>query len=129
MAWSTKIIPKSCAHLDLREIERELIKTHGNVTLTAKALDVPSADLRKLVWSSDLADTVYEAVEEVLDEAQQIVRDALSSDDKGHRLQAAKAILTQTTAGKRRGWGTGSAIDLGGVDEAEPPTTIKWLEN
>jgi hypothetical protein len=31
MAWSTKIIPKSCADLDFREIEREQIRTHGNV--------------------------------------------------------------------------------------------------
>jgi hypothetical protein len=129
MAWSTKIIPKSCADLDVREIERELIKTHGNVTLTAKALGVPSADLRKLVWSSSLSNTVYEAIEEVLDEATRVVLDALDSDDKTHKLQAAKAILTQTTAGRRRGWGTGSAIELGGVDEAEPATAIKWLEN
>jgi hypothetical protein len=129
MSWSpNKIIPKSCAHLDHREIEAELIKTSGNVTLTAKALGVPSADLRKLVWSTKLADTVYEAVEEVLDEATRVVRDALSGDDKTHKLQAAKVMLTQTTAG-RRGWGAGSAIELGGVDEAEPATTIKWLEN
>jgi hypothetical protein len=97
--------------------------------LTAKKLGVPSADLRKLMWQSSLADTVYEAVEEVLDEAQQVVLDALDSDDKTHKLQAAKVMLTQTTAGKRRGWGTGSAIGHGGVDEAEPATTIKWLEN
>jgi hypothetical protein len=130
MAWSpNKIIPASCAHLDHREIEAELIKTSGNVTLTAKALGVPSADLRKLVWSTKLADTVYEAIEEVLDEAQQVVLDALSGADKTHKLQAAKAILTQTTAGKRRGWGSGSAIELDGVDEAQAATTIKWLEN
>ena len=78
------------------------------------------------MWQSSLADTVYEAVEEVLDEAQQVVLDALDSDDKTHKLQAAKAILTQTTAGKRRGWGSGSAIEL---DEAQAATTIKWLEN
>ena len=130
MAWPpNKIIPKSCAHLDFREIEAALIKTHGNVTLAAKTLSVPSVDLRKLVWSTKLADTVYEAVEAVLDEAQQVVLDALSGADKTHKLQAAKAILTQTTAGKRRGWGSGSAIELDGVDEAQAATTIKWLEN
>lgn len=129
MAWPpNKIIPKSCADLDFRAIEAELIKTSGNVTLTARTLGVPSADLRKLVWSTKLADTVYEAVEELLDEAQQVVLDALSGADKTHKLQAAKAILTQTTAGKRRGWGTGSAIDLE-LDDPQPATTIKWLEN
>ena len=129
MAWSAnKIIPKSCADLDFREIERELIKTHGNVTLTAKTLGVPSADLRKLVWSTKLADTVYEAIEEVLDEAQGVVLDALEGDDKTHRLQAAKVLLTLTTNGRRRGWGSGSSIDLE-LDEPQPATTIKWIEN
>ena len=129
MAWSAnKIIPKSCADLDFREIEAELIRTSGNVTATATALGVPSADLRKLVWSTKLADTVYEAVEGKLDEATQVVLDALEGDDKTHRLQAAKVLLTQTTNGRRRGWGAGSAIDLE-LDEPQPATTIKWLEN
>ena len=129
MSWAhSKLVPASCAGLDFSEIEAELIKTRGNVTATAKALGVPSADLRKLVWSTKLADTVYEAVEEVLDEARGVVLDALEGDDKTHKLQAAKAILTQTTAGKRRGWGTGSAIDLE-LDDPQPATTIKWLEN
>jgi hypothetical protein len=130
MGWSThKIIPKSCADLDFHEIEAALIKNDGNVTATAKELDVPPADLRKLVWSTKLADTVFEVAESKLDEATQVVLDALSGADKTHRLVAAKTILTQSTAGMRRGWGKGAAISLGGVDETEPATTIKWLEN
>jgi hypothetical protein len=130
MGWSThKIIPKSCADLDFHEIEAELIKNDGNVTATATALGVPPADLRKLVWSTKLADTVYEVAEGKLDEATQVVMDALSGADKTHKLAAAKVLLTQTTNGRRRGWGSGAAIELGGVDEAEPATTIKWLEN
>jgi hypothetical protein len=129
MAWSpNKIIPKSCAHLDHREIEAELIKTSGNVTATAKTLGVPSADLRKLVWSTKLADTVYEVVEGKLDEVTQVLLDALEGDDKTHKLQAAKVLLTQTTNGRRRGWGAGSAIALE-LDEPQPAATIKWLEN
>jgi hypothetical protein len=129
MGWANqKIIPKSCADLDFHAIEAELIKTSGNITAAATALSVPSADLRKLVWSTKLADTVYEAIEERLDEATQVVLDALESEDKTHRLQAAKAMLTQTIAGKRRGWGReGLVVDA--LDEAEPVTTIKWLEN
>jgi hypothetical protein len=130
MAWpiNTKVIPKSCAGLDFHAIEAELIKTSGNITASAKTLGVPSADLRKLVWSTKLADTVYEAIEETLDEAQQIVRDALESEDKTHRLQAAKAMLTQTIAGKRRGWGReGLVVDA--LEELQPVATIKWLEN
>lgn len=129
MAWANpKVIPASCAHLNFHELEAELIKNHGNVTATAKALGVPPPDLRKLVWSTQrLVDTVYEAVEERLDEAQGIVLDALKSDDLAHKLRAAKVILTQTTAGKRRGWGSGWAV-LDELDEAQP-VTIKWLEH
>jgi hypothetical protein len=45
-------------------------------------LDVPSSDLRKLVWASELADTVYEVVEGKLDEAQRVVLDALSGAER-----------------------------------------------
>jgi hypothetical protein len=125
MGWSThKVIPKSCADLDFHAIEAELIRNDGNVTAAARALSVPSADLRKLVWSTKLADTVYEVAEAKLDEATKVLLDALSGADKTYRLQAAKVLLTQSTAGMRRGWGKGAAIA-----EAEPATTIKWLEN
>ena len=70
---------------------------------------MPSSDLRKLVWSSKLADTVYEVAEGKLDEAQRVVLDALSGADKTYKLLAAKIWLTQTTAGRRRGWGKGAA--------------------
>jgi hypothetical protein len=128
MAWANpKVIPASCAHLEFRELEAELIKNHGNVTAAAKTLGVLSADLRRLVWSTKLADTVYEAVEETLDEAQGVLRDALRGADLTHKLQAAKTMLTQTTAGRRRGWGSGAAI-ADESDEAQP-VTIKWLEH
>jgi hypothetical protein len=58
---------------------------------------------------------VLESTEPVeRDGAGQVVRDALKSDDKGHRLQAVKVMLTPTAEGKRRGWG--AAI----VDEPKP---------
>ena len=79
---------------------------------------MPSSDLRKLVWSSKLADTVYEVAEGKLDEAQRVVLDALSGADKTYKLLAAKIWLTQTTAGRRRGWGKGAAIGRGGVAKA-----------
>jgi hypothetical protein len=43
---------------------------------------VPSSDLRKLVWSSKLADTVYEVAEGKLDEAQRVVLNALSGAER-----------------------------------------------
>jgi hypothetical protein len=128
MAWANpKIIPASCVHLDFRAIEAELIKTCGNVSEAAKTLRVPSADLRRLVWSTPLADTVYEQLEETLDEAQQVIRTALRSDNKEHKLAAAKVMLTQTTEGRRRGWGAALLDER--EAETRPATTIKWLEH
>jgi hypothetical protein len=125
MGWATrKIVPLSCAHLDFAAVEAGLVKTRGNVTATAKALGVPPKDLRRLVWSTELTDSVFEAVETALDEAQAIVFEALSSDDQAHRLAGAKAIL-RTAAGKRRGFGLGPRRG----DEADPqPVAMKWLE-
>jgi hypothetical protein len=120
-----KLVPASCAGIDPAQVEAELVKQYGNVTATARKLGVPPQDLRKVVWASSLADTVYEQVEQALDEAHQVLRDALRGDDQAQRLQAAKTLLTQTSAGKRRGWGRGGAT----LDEPEPqPVTMKWLE-
>ena len=126
MSRKVKLVPTSCAGLDPAEVEAELVKQCGNVTATARKLGVPSSDLRAVVWSSSLADTVYEQVEQMLDKAQQVLVDALESDDQGERFLAAKAILTQTPAGKQRGWGRGGAP----LDEPESqPVTMRWLEH
>jgi hypothetical protein len=116
---SKPAVPASCAGLDPVAVEAELIRTRGNVTAAAKTLGVPAPDLRRVVWSSSLADTVYEQIEQTLDEAQQVLRDALKGDDKTARLMAAKTMLTQSEAGRRRGWGRSA----GWHDEpSEPPT-------
>ena len=70
MAWANKkVIPASCADLDRGEIKAELIARDGNISAAAKALGVPAPDLRKLVWATDLADMVFEQIEQGLDEA------------------------------------------------------------
>jgi phosphatidate phosphatase APP1 len=95
-------VPASCAKLDRAEVERVLVREGCNVTATARRLRVPPQDLRAMVRSSSsLADTVHEAVEQTLDEAEQVIRDALKSDDKPRRLQAAKALLTRSDVGER----------------------------
>jgi hypothetical protein len=71
---------------------------------------VPSADLRKLVWSTtSLTDVIFERLEEMIDEAVQVLRDGLKDTDKARRLQAAVTLLTQSEAGRRRGWGRSRA--------------------
>jgi hypothetical protein len=43
-----RTIPESCADLDLEAAGRELIRAGGNVSAAAKALGVPTHDLRLL---------------------------------------------------------------------------------
>jgi hypothetical protein len=120
-------VPASCAHLDLAAIKAELIRTEGNITAAATALSVPSADLRKLVWSTtSLADAVFEQIEQMIDEALQVLRDGLKDKDAGRRLQAAVALLTLSPAGRKRGWGrSGASHD----EPAEPPAvTMRWVD-
>jgi hypothetical protein len=120
-------VPASCAHLDLAAIEAELVRTEGNVTAAATALSVPSADLRKLVWSTpSRTDVIFEQLEQMIDEAEQALRDGLKDKDAGRRLHAAVTLLTQSEAGRRRGWGRSGASH----DEPEPqPVTMQWLEH
>jgi hypothetical protein len=120
-------VPASCAHLALAAIEAELVRTEGNVTAAATALSVPSADLRKLVWSTpSRTDVIFEQLEQMIDEAEQALRDGLKDKDAGRRLHAAVTLLTQSEAGRRRGWGRSGASH----DEPEPqPVTMQWLEH
>ena len=81
-------VPASCGHLDLVAIEAALIRTEGNVSAAATTLSVPSADLRKLVWSTaSLTDVIFEQLEQRIDEAEQVLRDGLADTDKVRRLR------------------------------------------
>jgi hypothetical protein len=45
-------VPASCKGLDLVVIEQALVDVRLNVTAAARALSIPSVDLRELVWST-----------------------------------------------------------------------------
>jgi hypothetical protein len=71
MALPAKRIPESVAHLDIEIVSAALISHDANVRDTARALGVPSGDLRKLVLIDQrLADASLEAVELRLDDAE-----------------------------------------------------------
>ena len=120
-------VPASCAHLDLAAIKAELVRTEGNVTAAATALSVPSGDLRKLVWSTtSLTDVIFEQLEQMIDEAEQALRDGLKDADMGRRLQAATALLMLSPAARKRGWGRSGALH----DQPAEPTavTMRWID-
>jgi hypothetical protein len=100
-----KPIPTSCAHLDLSEVERELIRRDCNVSAAAKSLGVPVHDLRLLTRARPkLMEAAFEAVERSLDEAEATMRDAMRNGDARQRVAAAGYLLRNTEAGRRRGW-------------------------
>jgi hypothetical protein len=81
-----------------------LIRNKGNVSLTAKELKIPAADLRKLMRTPKLAEILLEIQEQALDEAEDIIRKALRSENAAHRLMAAGYLLGNSPAAKRRGF-------------------------
>jgi hypothetical protein len=109
MAWPVwrerPKIPTSCAHLALAAVEHELIRTNGNVSAAAKALNVPTADLRAMTRSVPaLMDAAFEVIERGLDQVEQILREGLRSEDIRQRLRAASFLLRHSAAGRRHGF-------------------------
>jgi cytidylate kinase len=100
-----KPIPESCAHLDLEAVGLELIRTGGNVRAAARALGVPTHDLRLLTYAvPELIDAALEATERALDEAEALVLEAVRAPDVRRGIKAAGLYLRATTAGRRRGF-------------------------
>jgi hypothetical protein len=98
-----RTIPESCADLDLEAAGRALIKASGNVCVAAKALKVPTRDLRLLTYAQpELIDAGLEAEEQRIDDAQALVFKALRGGDMRRRIRAAGFILRATAAGRRR---------------------------
>ena len=87
MAFLAKRIPQSVAHLDVETVAAALIRHDANVRNAARALDVPSGDLRKLVFAEvhRLADAALEAVELRLDDAEANLCEALHCGDPRRR--------------------------------------------
>jgi hypothetical protein len=84
----------------LGAIERELLDKCGSVSAAARALGVPSADLRRLVGSRHLlADAVYEGTERAIDDAVQVLLDGLEQPDKTQRLAAAASFCATPRPG------------------------------
>jgi hypothetical protein len=97
------MIPSSCAHLALADVKQELIRAEGNVSAAARALSVPTADLRAMTRSVPaLMDAAFEAIERGLDQAEQILWQGLGSEEIRQRLRAAAFLLRHSAAGERR---------------------------
>jgi hypothetical protein len=107
MLWRkrARTIPASCVDLDLEAVGEALIRAGGAVCVAAKALGVPTPDLRRLIYARpELLDAALEAEERALDEAEAAMRTAIRTGDMRRRIRAAGLFLRATPAGRRRGF-------------------------
>ena len=91
--------PPGCAHLDLKEVERVLVRHRANISEAAKELGVSRTDLRKLTWHSP------KILEEALvwcgvyvDRCNGLLLDALHSRSRRKREWASDKILSSGMA-------------------------------
>ena len=79
-------LPATVAHLDVDAVADVLINHHANIRNAARALNVPSGDLRKRVLLDErLSAAAVESIELKLDVAEANLHEALGSEDPRRR--------------------------------------------
>ena len=105
MALPARRIPEFVAHLDVEIVAAALIRNDANVRNAARALGVPSGDLRKLVLVDQrLADAALEAVELRLDDAEANLCEALRCGDPRRRDAVSMFMLRNMQRASKRGY-------------------------
>jgi hypothetical protein len=131
VALPAKRIPESVARLDVEVVAAALIRHDANVRNAARALDVPSGDLRKLVLADQrLADAALEAVELRLDDAEANLCEALRCDDPRRRDAVSMFLLRNTQRASKRGYAVAaSAASLEAGHEPAQTIVVRWGSN
>ena len=129
MALPARRIPESVAHLDVETVAAVLIGHDANVRNAARALGVPSGDLRKLVLVDQrLADAALEAVELRLDDAEANLARRLQCGDPRRRDAVSMFMLRNTQRASKRGYAVAASAASLEVNINTPPThyTVVW---
>ena len=131
MTLPAKSVPESVAHLDMGIIEAALIRNDASIRNAARDLNVPSADLRKLMLLDQrLADASTEAVELQLDECEANLREALHCGDPRRRDAVSMFFLRNVHRAAKRGYATAASaasLEVGFGNRAEPRNyVIRW---
>ena len=104
-AYGRPKVPASVVDLDLADVVAALSLHACNVSDAAAELQVPSSDLRRLLWSNpQLQDAAFEVVEARIDLAEKNIAEALHSEDLRFRMAASMFTLRNSIRAKRRGW-------------------------
>ncbi len=129
MALPARFIPESVANLDVEIVSAALIRHDANVRNAARALGVPSGDLRKLVLVDQrLADAALEAVELRLDDAEANLSEALRCGDPRRRDAVSMFFLRNTHRSAKRGYAVAASAASLEMNINTPPThyTVVW---
>jgi hypothetical protein len=121
-------LPATVAHLDVDAVADVLINHPANIRNAARALNVPSGDLRKWVLLDErLSAAAVEAIELKLDVAEANLHEALGSEDPRRRDAASMFFLRHMQRAAKRGYAVAA---LGVEANAEPARpvryTIRW---
>ena len=127
MGLPAKRVPESVSHLAVEMVAAALIRHDANVRNAARALGVPSGDLRKLVLIDQrLADAALEAVELRLDDAEANLSEALRCGDPRRRDAASTFMLRNVQRAAKRGYAVAaSAVSL--EVNAEPARPVHYV--
>jgi hypothetical protein len=118
-------IPDSLAHLDVDVITSALISAHANVRNAARALGVPSGDLRKLVLVDErLSAAALEAIELKLDVAESNLCEALRSEDPRRRDAVSMFMLRNVGRAAKRGYAVAASGLEASASVAEPKASL-----
>ena len=91
--------PPGCAHLDLREVERVLVRHRANISEAAKELGVSQTDLRKLTWHSPkLLEEALLWCDVYVNRCNGLLIEALHSKSRRRREWASDKILSSSMA-------------------------------
>lgn len=114
--------------LDIEECRTAIWKCSGNISAAAEVLKVPSQRLRIFVKKSPyLSREMEEAREQIVDKAEDIIREGLEDeDDKARRDQAARFVLNSGFA-KARGWGSAATPGIS-VKAPGGMVVVQWQD-
>lgn len=113
--------------LDIEECRTAIWKASGNVTKAAEFLKCPSNRLRNFVRKSQyLSREMEEAREQLVDTAEDNVREALEDEeDKARRDQMSRFVLGSQFA-RSRGWGGGAGPSVKVDNKSGGMVVIQW---
>lgn len=113
--------------LDIEECRTAIWRCCGNITKAADMLKCPSARLRNFVRKSQyLVREVDEAREQMVDTAEDNVREALEDEeDKARRDQMSRFVLGSQFA-RARGWGSGAGASVNVNNTKGGMVVIQW---